>query len=95
MHLPRRWRLVSVFRRGWNLIMAALLRQEPLPQGCFIPEPWPTKRAPEEEAAMPLQEGRREIPDSGWGRESVKCTEDSIIQAVNKNLPLKDPAGGG
>jgi hypothetical protein len=52
---PRRWRLVSVFRRGWNLIMAALLRQEPLPQGRFIPEPWPTKRAPEEEAAMPLQ----------------------------------------
>lgn len=51
----RRWRLVSVFRRGWNLIVATLLRQEPLPQGRFIPEPWPTRRAPDEEATMPLQ----------------------------------------
>jgi hypothetical protein len=51
----RRWRLVSVFRRGWNLIVAALLRQEPLPQGRCIPEPWPTRRAPDEEPALPLQ----------------------------------------
>lgn len=50
----RRWRLVSVFRRGWNLIMAALLRQEPLPQGRFIPEPWPTAREPDEETSLPL-----------------------------------------
>jgi hypothetical protein len=51
----QRWRLVSVFRRGWNLILAALLRQDPVPQGRFLPEPWPTKRAPDEEASMPLQ----------------------------------------
>ena len=52
----RRWRLVSVFRRGWNLIVAALLRQEPLPQGRFIPEPWPTGRAPDVEVSMPFQQ---------------------------------------
>jgi Transposase DDE domain len=50
----RRWRLVSVFRRGWNLIMAALLCQEPLPQGRFIPEAWPTAREPDAETSLPL-----------------------------------------
>lgn len=51
----RRWRLVSVFRRGWNLIMAALLRQEPLPIGRFIPEPWPSKQTSNEAITKPLQ----------------------------------------
>ena len=51
----RRWRLVSVFRRGWNLIVAALLRQEPLPIGRFIPEPWPSKQVLNKTITMPLQ----------------------------------------
>jgi hypothetical protein len=36
-----RLRLVSVFRRGWIIILVALLEQTPLPLGCFLPEPWP------------------------------------------------------
>ena len=36
-----RLRLVSVFRRGWHLILVALLDQAPLPLGRFVPEPWP------------------------------------------------------
>jgi hypothetical protein len=40
-----RLRIVSVFRRGWITIVVALLRQEPLPLGSFVPEPWPV-RAP-------------------------------------------------
>src|SRR5438093_774443 len=36
----RLW-LVSVFRRGWHLILVALLDQAPLPLGRFVPEPWP------------------------------------------------------
>ena len=36
-----RLRAVSVFRRGWSTILVALLRQEPLPTGRLIPEPWP------------------------------------------------------
>jgi hypothetical protein len=45
---PRSWRAthrrwVSVFRRGWNLILAALLNQAPLPHGRWVPEPWPTR----------------------------------------------------
>lgn len=36
-----RLRLVSCFRRGWVLILAALLNQTSLPLGCFRPEPWP------------------------------------------------------
>jgi Transposase DDE domain len=36
-----RLRLVSVFRQGWVTLLVALLRQEPLPEGRFIPEPWP------------------------------------------------------
>lgn len=34
-------RLVSCFRRGVLMIVAALLRGQPLPQGRFYPEPWP------------------------------------------------------
>jgi hypothetical protein len=52
--LPRtrratRLRLVSVFRRGWNLILVALLDQAPLPLGHFVPEPWPAVPVPEQE----------------------------------------------
>src|SRR5512145_523735 len=45
-----RLRLVSVFRRGWILILVALLNQAPLPMGRFIPEPWPAVTALEEPA---------------------------------------------
>lgn len=34
-------RLVSVFRRGWITIVVSLIRHDPLPLGCFMPEPWP------------------------------------------------------
>ncbi len=34
-------RLVSIFRRGWALVMAALLNGLPLPLGAFVPEAWP------------------------------------------------------
>jgi len=43
-----RLRLVSVFRRGWTLILVALLDHAPLPMGRFVPEPWPTIPVPEE-----------------------------------------------
>ena len=37
-----RLRLVSLFRRGWGLVVAALLNGDPLPlPGAFKPEPWP------------------------------------------------------
>ena len=42
---PRRatqLRLVSVFRRGWIAILAALLNQRRLPLGRFKPESWPS-----------------------------------------------------
>src|SRR5262249_33152875 len=51
-----RLRLVSVFRRGWNLILVALLDQTPLPLGRFVPEPWPAVPVPEEKTApQPVQ----------------------------------------
>jgi hypothetical protein len=34
-----RLRLVSVLRQGWVALWVALLRQEPVPQGAFVPEP--------------------------------------------------------
>ena len=51
--LPRirratRLRLVSIVRRGWTLILVALLDQTPLPMGRFVPEPWPAVSMPEE-----------------------------------------------
>jgi hypothetical protein len=45
-----RLRLVRVFRRGWTLILVALLDQAPLPIGRFMPEPWPAVAAREEQA---------------------------------------------
>jgi Transposase DDE domain len=44
-----RLRLVSVFRRGWSLLLVALLNQAPLPMGRFVPEPWPAVPVSEEE----------------------------------------------
>jgi len=41
---PRRatqLRLVSVVRGGWITILVAVLNQRRLPQGRFVPEPWP------------------------------------------------------
>jgi hypothetical protein len=37
----RRWRLVSVFQRGWVTIMATLLNHGRLPLGQLHPEAWP------------------------------------------------------
>ena len=51
-----RLRVVSTFRRGWILILVALLDQEPLPLGAFLPEPWPT---------IPLLDGTAIVHDSG------------------------------
>ena len=38
---PTLTRQVSIFRRGWTLILAALITHSPLPLGYFIPQPWP------------------------------------------------------
>jgi hypothetical protein len=42
MRRATRRRLVSVFRQGGVVLWVTLLRQEPLPEGCLMPEPWPT-----------------------------------------------------
>lgn len=48
-----RLRLVSVFRQGWVTLLVALLRQEPVPQGRFVPEPWPVVPPLEEVVPVP------------------------------------------
>jgi hypothetical protein len=48
-----RLRLVSVFRQGWVTLLVALLRHEPLPQGRFVPEPWPVVPPLEEVPVSP------------------------------------------
>ena len=42
-----RLRLVSGFRQGWITILVALLNQQRLPLGRFMPEPWPSTKARE------------------------------------------------
>jgi hypothetical protein len=37
----RRWRLVSVFARGWIVIVVALLSHSRVPRGRLVPDPWP------------------------------------------------------
>jgi hypothetical protein len=58
---PPRTRRVRVFRRGWNLILVALLNQAPLPLGRFVPAPWPALPFPE--AATPSRL-RRALPQA-------------------------------
>jgi hypothetical protein len=44
----RRWRLVSVFARGWVVLVVALVNHGRLPLGRLLPEPWPVvPRMPE------------------------------------------------
>jgi hypothetical protein len=44
----RRWRLVSVFARGWVVLLVALVNHDRLPLGRLIPERWPVvPRMPE------------------------------------------------
>lgn len=55
-----RLRLVSLFRRGWTVLVVALLNHAPLPLGTFRPDPWP---------AVPARPGRpgrdvAEVPDA-------------------------------
>jgi hypothetical protein len=52
MRRATRLRLMSVFRRGWTLILVALLEQAPRPMGRFVPEPWPAVMALEEQALL-------------------------------------------
>jgi hypothetical protein len=56
-----RLRLVSVFRRGWLRLLVALIRHEPLPAGCFVPEAWP--RAPEA-AEEDVMEAAEDLPNA-------------------------------
>lgn len=39
--VPTTLRKVSIFRRGWVTIIAALITQAAVPLGQFLPEPWP------------------------------------------------------
>jgi Transposase DDE domain len=48
-----RLRLVSVFRQGWGRLLVTLLRQAPLPEGRFVPEPWPAVPPLEGETSEP------------------------------------------
>ena len=52
---PPRRHSVSVFRRGWYLIVAAWWRQAALPLGRFFPEPWPTHERHQSEVEPPPQ----------------------------------------
>jgi hypothetical protein len=53
-----RLRLVSVFRRGWIIMLVALREQTPLPLGCFLPEPWPAGPAVDLLPMVPALDGQ-------------------------------------
>jgi hypothetical protein len=44
-HRPR-WRLIAIFRQGWNQIIAALMHRKRLPFGRGRPETWPKLPVP-------------------------------------------------
>lgn len=47
-----RWRLVGIFRRGYTVIVAALMHHDPLPLATGRPEPWPDDRP--SDATIPI-----------------------------------------
>ena len=53
----RRWRLVSIFRQGWALIMAAIFNHQPLPLGHGCPEPWPILPISPDNSPLPVPIG--------------------------------------
>ena len=55
----QRWRLVSVFARGWVVIVTTLLNHERLPLGRLLPEPWPV--VPEMPAPPQAQSERDQV----------------------------------
>jgi len=50
-----RVRLVRGLRQGWVTLVVALLRHEPVPQGGFVPAPWPVVPPLEEEVPAPVK----------------------------------------
>ena len=53
---PRRcWRLVSVFARGWIVILAALFKHCRVPRGRLVPDPWPILPNPPGPAPEPSE----------------------------------------
>ncbi len=50
-----RLRLVSVLRQGWGTLLVAWRRHAPMPQGRFVPEPWPVVPPLEEEFPVPVR----------------------------------------
>ena len=57
MRRATRLRLVSVFRRGWNLILVALLDQAPLPQGPLCPRALASRHRPGGAGPTPAARG--------------------------------------
>ena len=55
----RRWRLVSVFRRGWAVIVTAPVARRRVPRGRWLPEPWP--ELPQGPAPPPASAGARRV----------------------------------
>lgn len=55
----RRFRLVSLFRRGWVTILAALIGHRRLPLGTFVPEPLPP--LPDLPAPAPAGAGTKQV----------------------------------
>lgn len=51
------WRLSGIFRRGWNLILAALLTHQSLPFGHGRPEPWPILSIADPSPPLPVPIG--------------------------------------
>jgi hypothetical protein len=47
-----------VFRRGWIRLLVALIRHEPLPEGRFVPEPWPSAPEAKEEDGIKVAEAQ-------------------------------------
>jgi hypothetical protein len=71
-----RLRLVSVLRQGWVALLVALLRHDPVPQGRFVPEPWPSVPPWEEETSAPAMA----MPKAacGSGGEQLKQAEKKL-----------------
>ncbi len=82
-----RLRLGSLFRQGWVALLVALLRQEPLPEGRFVSEPWPAVPAREDETYEP-QRALPRPPETPGESRGWYLEQKDAYRYLMKNLPL-------
>ena len=79
---------------SWVALLVALLRQELLPEGHFVPEPWNACTAWADETCEPQMSAGGRLRRSGSAGGGVSGKKTIHINTLCENLPLWPPGPG-